>query len=556
MRRTLFFAILLFAITASANYIGDVRVDRGDYAHIAHGEDMTVTFSYKVDQPEGARFQAWPLVDGTLAPGSSWQGSPVYPMGEGFGSQYCRVNSGETLVDQIHLTMWTEDFADLLLEIYIPVEYHISAKGVSNLWANASEHSVLQFGTYLSYSHDVVIDEPGLMWARLGDEDGNLSDYGASGGAEILPPGGNATHFFTVYDVSQQADRIHLQFTDLDDTETLWTGVLPYRVGWDAQGIFNVSIDREEDQVLSWEQRVTCTFEYLTDDPGGVRIWAFGARDEQIIWTDLYNQGSSLLAAPYGSADRYFGYDGDQDINQIALKMTNEDQSETYLTVFIPFDASFREHAVQNVHLEPGAPAILDYEERVYTYFDYETPGPNDLRIWNYGVAQGYYSTSTGGSPLYPPPSGSGSNLFAYDGPDPILIDQVVFTIWDEVEEYYVGYSWYPALHFYGSSAVATTVPEETPEAATELFANHPNPFNPKTTISFYLAEASEVQLGVFDVQGRLVRLLIDEGKTAGPYAIDWDGRNGSGDRLASGIYLAKLKTDRHEQTQKMILIK
>ncbi len=556
MRTTILFCILLFAITASANYIGDVSVNWGDHALIAHDEHIDVTFSYKVDQAEGARFQVWPLLNGYLAPGAFWQGSPTYPQGEGFGSQYCFIGSGETLVDQIHITMWTEDFGELLLELYIPVDYTISAKGISNLWANSSEHSVLQFGTYLQFTHDVVTDEPGLMWARLGTGDDYLIHYGASGGEEILPPGGSATHFFTVYEEDQQADTIHFQFTNLDDTETLWRGTMPYRVGWGSQGIFNVSFDWEEDQVLSWGQPITCTFEYLTDDPGGVRIWAFGARDEQIIWSDLYNQGSSLLPAPYGSADRYFGYDGDLDINQIALKMTNADQTETYLTVFIPFRAGFREHAVQNVVLEPGAPAILDYEERVYTYFDYTTPGPNDLRIWNYGVAQGNYSTSTGGSPLYPPPSGSGSNFFAYDGPDPILLDQAVFTIWDEVEEAYIGYSWYPAMHFYGTSAVATHAPDESSPAATKLLANYPNPFNPKTTISFHLADPGRVQLAVFDVQGRLVKKLLDEEKLSGPHVIEWNGTDERGERVASGVYLAKFVAQEHEQTQKMILMK
>jgi hypothetical protein len=84
-----------------------------------------------------------------------------------------------------------------------------------------------------------------------------------------------------------------------------------------------------------------------------------------------------------------------------------------------------------------------------------------------------------------------------------------------------------------------------------------PNPFNPTTTIRFGLPRASEVRLVVYDVAGRQVKALLDnERMPAGLHSIVWDGRNGDGKRVASGIYFVRLKSDREMQTRKVVLIR
>jgi hypothetical protein len=80
---------------------------------------------------------------------------------------------------------------------------------------------------------------------------------------------------------------------------------------------------------------------------------------------------------------------------------------------------------------------------------------------------------------------------------------------------------------------------DETPRtpAATRLAQNFPNPFNPSTRIAFDLEAPATVHLRVYDAAGRLVRSLVDEAMPAGRYVKTWDGRDGAGRQVASGIY-------------------
>ena len=93
---------------------------------------------------------------------------------------------------------------------------------------------------------------------------------------------------------------------------------------------------------------------------------------------------------------------------------------------------------------------------------------------------------------------------------------------------------------------------------AFSLDQNSPNPFNPATAISFSLPEgySGQVTLQVYDLRGRLVRVLADEVKKAGTYTVFWDGTNSSGRRVASGIYLYRLQAGDFLQIRKMVMLK
>ncbi len=83
------------------------------------------------------------------------------------------------------------------------------------------------------------------------------------------------------------------------------------------------------------------------------------------------------------------------------------------------------------------------------------------------------------------------------------------------------------------------------------LSQNYPNPFNPTSTISFYLPQASEVKLQVFDITGRLVSTLVNEKRIAGSHSIQFEGSN-----LSSGVYFYRLEAGDFVSTRKMTLIK
>lgn len=94
------------------------------------------------------------------------------------------------------------------------------------------------------------------------------------------------------------------------------------------------------------------------------------------------------------------------------------------------------------------------------------------------------------------------------------------------------------------------------------LHNNYPNPFNPTTTITYALPEASQVQLTVYDLAGRTVATLADGTVEAGYGSAFWSGKDDSGRPVPTGIYLYRLTVDglesgeRFTQTRKMLLLK
>jgi len=102
--------------------------------------------------------------------------------------------------------------------------------------------------------------------------------------------------------------------------------------------------------------------------------------------------------------------------------------------------------------------------------------------------------------------------------------------------------------------------PLDVPEHQTALVAslgNHPNPFNPATTIAYRLTDSARVTLRIYDMAGRLVRELAGHvEQSAGDHQLDWDGRGDAGQNLASGTYLYRLDADGQTASRSLTLLK
>jgi hypothetical protein len=88
------------------------------------------------------------------------------------------------------------------------------------------------------------------------------------------------------------------------------------------------------------------------------------------------------------------------------------------------------------------------------------------------------------------------------------------------------------------------------------LLQNYPNPFNPSTTIGYQLPKTGNVDVNVYDINGRLVRTLLAERQEIGAHSIRWDGRNNDGRMAASGMYFYQVKFDHSVLSKKMLLLK
>ncbi|KQC06589.1 MAG: hypothetical protein APR54_07110 [Candidatus Cloacimonas sp. SDB] len=191
-------------------------------------------------------------------------------------------------------------------------------------------------------------------------------------------------------------------------------------------------------------------------------------------------------------------------------------------------------------------------------------------------------SNSTNVEIILPPPA----NLAANSTPTGLN----VILSWESPNDYVTGYRIYrnnifiaetnglyyfdadldPGIYFYGLTALyniyesepslqeieLTNSSDDLNPLVTSLSGNHPNPFNPETTINYQLAENSFVQLGIYNIKGQLVRILVSEELKAGFYEVIWNGTDDNDRQVSSGVYYCILRTEDKSARNKLILIK
>ncbi len=173
--------------------------------------------------------------------------------------------------------------------------------------------------------------------------------------------------------------------------------------------------------------------------------------------------------------------------------------------------------------------------------------------------------------PLFRDPAGGDYHLSAVacgdsvdspciDSGDPTLIDSLLACSWG------LGTDASDIGAFGGGDSVQVGIGNEgsggggSIPRAFGLSQNHPNPFNPSTTIGFDVPESSgrqrSVSLTVYDLRGRRVRTLVEGSLDPGHHVVRWDGRSDRGEAVSSGIYLYTLRSGVKSFTRKMILLK
>jgi hypothetical protein len=90
----------------------------------------------------------------------------------------------------------------------------------------------------------------------------------------------------------------------------------------------------------------------------------------------------------------------------------------------------------------------------------------------------------------------------------------------------------------------------------TAMVGASPNPFNPQVEIAFDLAATARARLGIFDLKGALVRVLVDADLAAGHQSVTWDGRDTAGRALPSGAYVARFEAGDVRQSHKLMLVR
>ncbi len=88
------------------------------------------------------------------------------------------------------------------------------------------------------------------------------------------------------------------------------------------------------------------------------------------------------------------------------------------------------------------------------------------------------------------------------------------------------------------------------------LEANYPNPFNPSTTVKYYIAKPGKTSIKIYNLRGEEIKTIVNETQAAGAYSAIWNGVNNSGQTVASGVYIVTLKSGDFIQSRRVTLLK
>jgi hypothetical protein len=94
------------------------------------------------------------------------------------------------------------------------------------------------------------------------------------------------------------------------------------------------------------------------------------------------------------------------------------------------------------------------------------------------------------------------------------------------------------------------------PPAHTGLLGNHPNPFNPQTTIQYSIKDIGHVTIDIYNLKGQMLRRLVNTVKNPGTYSVVWDGKDSQSQDLATGVYLYQMHCGDHHDSGKMMMMK
>ncbi len=208
-----------------------------------------------------------------------------------------------------------------------------------------------------------------------------------------------------------------------------------------------------------------------------------------------------------------------------------------------------------------GGPAESAAGESLYLFID--SPLATMLERWDVEYRNGAIEVSWSISAVDEPPTFSVMRR-AEGGGDPvelpagaIIRDGLSFRSFDTGFQHGSSYVYRVTMDEDGGDVILfETGAIETPELPFTLRQNVPNPFNPSTEIFYHLTERCAVSLDVYDVAGRHIVRLAGGTQAEGDHSVTWNGTDGGGSRVGSGVYFYSLRAGKNELTRKMIMLR
>jgi len=163
---------------------------------------------------------------------------------------------------------------------------------------------------------------------------------------------------------------------------------------------------------------------------------------------------------------------------------------------------------------------------------------------WRYGDIPGFFSSTLGGAYRMP-----NDNTLICEGTQGRVfeVNRDGTVVW----VFLGGAPIHRAPRYWGPVSAVS----ESPPAA-RLVGNHPNPFNPTTTIAFAIEHTQLVTISVIDVEGRRIANLANQTFGPGFHSVKWTGRDNAGRTVPSGTYLVQMETGDGTEARKISLVR
>lgn len=344
--------------------IWSIDFDQPLRSRLALDQDLNITFAGGTDNPGGALVFARPMSGGALTPGYGASGGVLIPQGGagGTGGQSFSVNAAPAVVDQVRFQMWTPDQSALLLEFFVPVEYHWGTHGLSNFALSPPTPASLQSGDQVVVSFDYATADPAgvRIYAYPYTGGGFTPDGGFQGSAVMPAPSGAGSRFVTVGSPAT-VDGIHLRVTDVAIAVDYLNFDLPVRFQFGEHKVTDISISPLAPEILSLGEHVTVDFTITNGSQSNVRCFAWPSHQGMLL--NGYSYGGSPPYPPGATAaSTWFTVaSGPAEVDEIVFFVKDESEVtllEYHVPARIIFGGSGRLTGIEEPVL-PGAPLPL-----------------------------------------------------------------------------------------------------------------------------------------------------------------------------------------------------
>lgn len=210
-------------------------------ANLISGQDVVnVNFNYVSTAVEGVRFMVLPISSGSPAANQNAPISPIYPatgLAEeniGFANSTFSITTGDVIVDQLRIQMWTADQSQMLYEYPVAVSYHftepvLDQHQVTITGLNPTSPAQLNFNDKVTINFDYETTEANgvRIFIRPFAGGGLAANYGASGSPVYAVGEGNGSGNFTIVSGAVTVDQLRIQMLSADDSELLFEDFVP-----------------------------------------------------------------------------------------------------------------------------------------------------------------------------------------------------------------------------------------------------------------------------------------------------------------------------------------